>query len=224
MRKPKHFHIIISCRDYHVSSPVERPDLSLNVSWKILFKAIGTCIKCILKLFQATTQSLKVSHFWLEAHNKSSPAADCTSEIFTQRYCRCSIDKEIKLISVTLMWQQIIHGSIRSHFHSTTQRRRIPWSVDVNGSLYQPSWKARLITHSNTTVPRVVDFPDGCRFTDQRGTARHLTCFFCCFFLFMRGATDVVMLQVCEILFLSGNSLKLDIIFFQKLKTRNFKA
>lgn len=111
---------------------------------------------------------------------KNRPAAFCASEIFTQRYCRCNIDKEIKLISVTLMWQQIIHGSIRSHFHSTTQRQRIPWSVAVNGSLYQPSWKACLITHSNTTVPRVLDFPNGHRFTDQRGTVRHMTCFSMC--------------------------------------------
>lgn len=75
------------------------------------------------------------------------------------------------------MWQQIIHGSIRSHFHSTTQRQRIPWSVAVNGSLYQPSWKACLITHSNTTVPRVLGFPNGHQFTDQSGTATHATCF-----------------------------------------------
>lgn len=104
-------------------------------------------------------------------------AAVCSAEIFTQRYYRCNNDKEIKLISVTLMWQQIIHGSIRSHFHSTTQRQRIPWSMAVNGSLYQPLWKPCLITHSNTTVPRVVDFPNGHWFTDQRLTVLHITCF-----------------------------------------------
>lgn len=135
---------------------------------------------------------------YLEAHNKSILAAVCSTEIFTQRYRRCSSDKEIKLISVTLMWQQIIHGSIRSHFHSTTQRQRIPWSVAVNGSLYQPSWKACLITHSNTTVPRVVDFPNGHWFTDQRRTVQHMTCFS------MRRAQMHVMLQVCKIV-LSGN-------------------
>lgn len=114
---------------------------------------------------------------YLEAHDKSLLTAVCLTEIFTQRYCRCNNDKEIKLISVTLMWQQIIHGSIRSHFHSTTQRQRIPWSMAVNGSLYQPSWKACLITHSSTTVPRVVASPNGHWFTDQRHTVRHMTCF-----------------------------------------------
>lgn len=47
----------------------------------------------------------------------------------------------------------------------------------VNGSLYQLLW---LITHSNTTVPRVVDFPSGHWFTDQRGAVLHLTCFSIC--------------------------------------------
>lgn len=122
-------------------------------------------------------------------------AAVCSTEIFTQRYCRCNNDKEIKLISVTLMWQQIIHGSIRSHFHSTTQRQRIPWSMAVNGSLYQPLWKACLITHSNTTVPRVVDFPNGHWFTDQRRTVLRVHLFFNA-----QGA-DAVVLQVCRIVF-----------------------
>lgn len=95
----------------------------------------------------------------LQTHNKSMLAAVCAAEVFTQRYCRWNSDTEIKLISVTLMWQQTIHDSIRSHFHSTTHRQRIPWSRAANGSLYQPLWKACLITHSSTTVPRVVDFP-----------------------------------------------------------------
>lgn len=95
----------------------------------------------------------------LQTHNKSMIAAVCAAELFTQRYCRWNSDTEIKLISVTLMWQQTIHDSIRSHFHSTTQRQRIPWSGAANGSLYQPLWKACLITHSSTTVPRVVGFP-----------------------------------------------------------------
>lgn len=137
-------------------------------------------------------------------------AAVCSTEIFTQRYYRCNNDKEIKLISVTLMWQQIIHGSIRSHFHSTTQRQRIPWSMAVNGSLYQPLWKPCLITHSNTTVPRVVDFPNGHWFTDQRLAVLHITCFS------MHGAqmpscckcAEFFLWFVCFWIYLSGNSLR----------------
>lgn len=109
----------------------------------------------------------------MEEHNPRWLAAVCSAAIFTHRYN----DKEIKLINVTLMWQQIIHDSIRSHFHSTTQRHRIPWSMAVNGSLHQLLW---LITHSNTTVPRVVHFPSGHWFTDQRLTVLHLTCFSIC--------------------------------------------
>lgn len=115
---------------------------------------------------------------WLLPH-KGRLTAACSAEIFTQRYCRCSTDKEIKLISVTLMWQQIIHASIRSHFHWTTQRRRIPWSVAVNGSLYEPSWKkARLITHSSTSVPTVLG-PPADTGSQSSHTAGHQACFHC---------------------------------------------
>lgn len=187
--------------DINVFSPVrkEMPKLFLKIQqkWMCTFRksicgltSIVHCVHCGNTSIEDThfynqllkICSMKVSDYcytWRHtaARNKSKLAAVCSSEIFTQRYCRCNNDKEIKLISVTLMWQQIIHGSIRSHFHSTTQKQRIPWSMAVNGRLYQPSWNACLITHSSTTVPRVVDFPNGHRFTDQRGTVRRTTCF-----------------------------------------------
>lgn len=147
--------------------------------WYKTFRRSVPCCK-VRFVWKRSENNNQWEFYWqqlyLEADNKSTLGAVCLTEIFTQRYRGGNYDEEIKLITVTLIWQQIIHGSIRSHFHSTTQRRRIPRSMAVNGGLYQPSWKACLITHSSTTVPGVVDSPNGrCCCTDQRATVRLVT-------------------------------------------------
>lgn len=79
--------------------------------------------------------------------------------------------------------------------------REYPEAWLLMGASISHRGKACLITHSNTTVPRVVDFPNGHWFTDQRRTVRHMTLFF------NAQATDAVMLQVCK-MFLSYDSYK----------------